>query len=89
MVEVDDTIREVSDYFVQQVFEEIDLDKNGSMTVEEAIRYIRQHPEAKDIFGMFGRSMASEDAGDAGDFLSQKRHQDKKLGVKSGDDDDD
>ncbi|GBG28777.1 Calcium-dependent protein kinase 1 [Hondaea fermentalgiana] len=72
MVEVDDTIREVSDYFVEQVFSEIDLDKNGSMTVDEAIEYIRQHPEAKDIFGMFGRSMTSDADTNAGDFLSQR-----------------
>lgn len=51
MVSVDDNIRSVSEYFVNKVFSEIDVDADGKMTVEEALKYIEDHPEVKDIYG--------------------------------------
>lgn len=60
MVSVDDNIRSVSEYFVNKVFAEIDIDEDGKMTVEEALKYIADHPHVNDIYGMFGRSMTSQ-----------------------------
>ncbi|CAK9035172.1 Calcineurin B-like protein 10 (SOS3-like calcium binding protein 8) (SCaBP8) [Durusdinium trenchii] len=42
MVTVDANIKEVSDYFVEQVFSEVDLNGDGSMNVEEALQYIQR-----------------------------------------------
>ena len=62
MVEVDDNLRELAAYFVDQVFSEMDKNGNGSMTIEEAMDYISTHPEVTDIYGLFGRSMATGSA---------------------------
>jgi hypothetical protein len=62
MVQVDDNLRELASYFVDQVFNEMDKNGNGSMTIEEAMEYISTHPEVTDIYGLFGRSMATGDA---------------------------
>jgi hypothetical protein len=69
MVEVDDNLRELAVYFVDQVFNEMDKNGNGSMTIEEAMEYITTHPEVTDIYGLFGRSMATGSANDAPTFL--------------------
>ena len=60
MVEIDDNIRELAQYFVDKVFEKIDKDEDGKMTVDEALKYIDENPQIDDIYGMFGRSMTSQ-----------------------------
>lgn len=59
MVSVDENIKEVSEYFVDQVFHSVDADLDGKLTFSEALSYIESHPEVRDIYGMFGRSMTS------------------------------
>jgi len=58
MVSVDSNIQEVSQSFVDDIFKEVDANGDNQMTVAEALLYIENHPEVKDIYGMFGRSMA-------------------------------
>jgi hypothetical protein len=55
-----DIIMEVSNYFVSKIFAEVDVDNDGQINVEEAIKYIEATPEVNDVYDMFGRSMTVE-----------------------------
>ncbi len=56
-------IKELSDFFIAKIYSEMDTNTNDTLSIEEARSYITAHPEIKDIYGLFGRSMATGDDG--------------------------
>ena len=52
---------EVASYFVDRVFDTI-VPGRDEIERDDMIEYVRQHPEIKDIYGMFGRSMLTSDS---------------------------
>jgi len=59
LVDVNESVLSVTETFIDQVFQDVAADKNGMITLDKLLDYIKRQPDEEDIFGLFGRSMTN------------------------------